>query len=225
MTCRGTLVVLEGVDRSGKTTQVKMLVEELVSQGKKAELMCFPDRTTQIGQMINAYLTNSAEISDQAIHLLFSANRWEHATKINKLLESGTTVFCDRYAFSGVAFSAAKGLPRAWCKGPDVGLPEPDLVCFLELTPEQAASRGGFGQERYEKKELQEKVLSEFHALAAETPHWRTIDAARPVEEIYSELKQAVLDTIHCSGEKPIGKLWASAFPCHSVDFLFPDPL
>lgn len=76
-------------------------------------------------------------------------------------LNSGTTLIVDRYAHSGVAFTAAKGLPgldTAWCRAPDVGLPAPDTVFFLDLSPEQAAERGGYGQERYETTDLQKKV-------------------------------------------------------------------
>jgi dTMP kinase len=46
----------------------------------------------------------------------------------------------------------------AWCKGPDVGLPKPDLVCFLNVSEEAALARADFGGERYEKKEFQNKV-------------------------------------------------------------------
>mmetsp|Transcript_22908 Transcript_22908/g.38369 ORF Transcript_22908/g.38369 Transcript_22908/m.38369 type:complete len:98 (+) Transcript_22908:130-423(+) len=74
---RGAFILFEGIDRCGKTTQSKMLTETLLKQGIKAEHMRFPDRTTEIGKMINAYLTNSVDTDDKAIHLLFAANRWE----------------------------------------------------------------------------------------------------------------------------------------------------
>jgi hypothetical protein len=74
---RGAFVVFEGVDRCGKSSQTRTLVEALNASGTKAELWCYPDRTTDIGKMINAYLTNNADLSDAAVHLLFSANRWE----------------------------------------------------------------------------------------------------------------------------------------------------
>ena len=74
---RGAFVVFEGVDRCGKSSQTKQLVEALNARGIAAELWCYPDRTTDIGKMINAYLTNNADLSDAAVHLLFSANRWE----------------------------------------------------------------------------------------------------------------------------------------------------
>lgn len=74
---RGAFIVFEGADRAGKSTQCQMLVEHLQAAGVAAELWRFPDRTTAIGKMINSYLTSQAEIDDAAVHLLFSANRWE----------------------------------------------------------------------------------------------------------------------------------------------------
>jgi dTMP kinase len=78
-----------------------------------------------------------------------------------KALASGTTVVVDRYAYSGVAYSAAKDIPGMdleWCKAPDKGLPAPDKVFYLQLDQAEAAARGGYGEERYEKQAFQEKV-------------------------------------------------------------------
>ena len=68
----------------------------------------FPDRTTNIGAIINSYLGCKKELEDHVVHLLFSANRWEMEKEIINTLMSGTSVLIDRYAYSGVAFSAAK---------------------------------------------------------------------------------------------------------------------
>jgi len=93
---RGALIVFEGCDRSGKTTQVQRLVERLNSQGKASRMMRFPDRTTGIGKVINSYLTCSEELDDRAIHLLFSANRWEQEKEIRSSLAEGTNILIDR---------------------------------------------------------------------------------------------------------------------------------
>ena len=110
--------------------------------------MRFPDRTTSVGTLINGYLQSSENLDDRAIHLLFSANRWEAAPGLKKtLMEEGKTVVCDRYCHSGVAFSSAKEgsdpLSIEWCKSPDVGLPAPDAVIFLTLSQEESEKRGG----------------------------------------------------------------------------------
>jgi dTMP kinase len=77
MSPRGAFILFEGVDRCGKTTQAKRLVERLNASGRPAVFMNFPDRSTTIGKQINAYLANTEELDDRAVHLLFSANRWE----------------------------------------------------------------------------------------------------------------------------------------------------
>jgi hypothetical protein len=74
---RGSLIVLEGLDRSGKTSQSSRLLTYLEGLGHSAELWRFPDRNTNVGQMISSYLSNKSQLDDHTIHLLFSANRWE----------------------------------------------------------------------------------------------------------------------------------------------------
>lgn len=75
-------------------------------------------------------------------------NRWEAKSDMEQLLAEGTTLIVDRYSYSGVAFSAAKGLDLDWCKAPEAGLLKPDLVLFLTLTEEAAKARSGYGEER-----------------------------------------------------------------------------
>jgi thymidylate kinase len=61
--------------------------------------------------MIDQYLTGKQQLDDHVIHLLFSANRWEAMTEMRQKLQSGVTLVVDRYAYSGVVFSAAKVRP------------------------------------------------------------------------------------------------------------------
>ncbi|CAO3633237.1 unnamed protein product [Cunninghamella echinulata] len=203
---RGRFVVIEGCDCSGKTTQCEKLVHALQQENETVQLFKFPDRTTQTGKMIDSYLKQSIQMDDHAIHLLFSANCWEAMNNIKSLLEKGTTIIVDRYAFSGVAFSSAKGLDFNWCKQPDVGLLVPDLVMFLDLSMQEAEKRGGFGEERYEKRDLQLKVRSEFNQLMDDS--WKIIDASQSIEKVH----QCMLNTfnsIQTSNLKPLAfNLW-----------------
>jgi dTMP kinase len=148
---RGAFVLLEGVDRCGKTTQSGLLLKKLLAAGIAAAAMRFPDRTTATGTLINSYLQSSSNLDDRAVHLLFSANRWEAATDLSLKLAQGDSIVCDRYAYSGVAFSAAKVdkvekpvLSMEWCQAPDKGLPAPDCVIFLDLSQDEAEKRGGY---------------------------------------------------------------------------------
>ncbi|KAG8223231.1 hypothetical protein J437_LFUL003582 [Ladona fulva] len=169
---RGALIVLEGCDRVGKTTQCVKLIEKIAAENGKSSLLKFPERSSLTGQLINDYLSNKLELSDRVVHLLFSANRWETEAQMKLLLKSGTNLIVDRYAFSGVAYSAAKeGMDIEWCRGPDIGLPRPDLVVFLDLDPRTAASRVGYGEERYEHRRFQEVVRENF--LKLKEDNWK----------------------------------------------------
>lgn len=175
---RGKLLVFEGLDRSGKSTQCALLVEHLISQGDRVEHVRFPNRTTPIGQILNAYLSGATEVEDHVVHLLFSANRWEMAAQISRWVAEGVTVVVDRYYYSGCVYTAAKALPGLgleWARHPDVGLPRPDLCVFLDVSPETAAARGGFGGEKYEQTEFQARVRELFEVM------WRHPDEENDV--------------------------------------------
>ena len=65
-----------------------------------------------------------------------------------------------------------QGFTLDWCKQADVGLPRPDIVLFLTLTPEEAAKRGGFGEERYEQTDFQKRVAHNYSILSKED-NWK----------------------------------------------------
>ncbi|MCO5610727.1 hypothetical protein L7F22_064968 [Adiantum nelumboides] len=204
---RGALIVLEGLDRSGKSSQCASLVSFLSKQGVPAEAWRFPDRTTAIGSMISSYLASSAELDDRTVHLLFSANRWEKRSAMEAKLKEGTTLVVDRYSYSGVAFSSAKGLDLNWCKAPDEGLPAADLVLYLNIHPEIAAARGGYGGERYEKVDFQMEVVRYYKKLQDST--WQTIDATKSIDEVQEDIQKAALRTIaECGEGQELRCLW-----------------
>ena len=110
-------------------------------------------------------------------------------------LDAGITIVVDRYAYSGVAFSASKKtLSLEWCKTPDEGLLAPDVVLFMDLTVDQAMERGNFGDERYEKEEFQRTVRDTFFKLKSDS--WKIINAARGIEEVEVDVQKAALDAI-----------------------------
>lgn len=158
------------------------------------------DRTTPTGKMINSYLTNQEQQDDHFIHLLFSANRWEAAEGIRNDIEDGVSIVVDRYSYSGAVYSAAKKNPSLnlkWAWMPEIGLPEPDVVLFLNISAEAAAKRGGYGQERYEKEDMQARVRTLFYDLFShvhrhDEARVAVIDAGRSIEAVATEIVQRV---------------------------------
>uniref|UniRef100_A0A8R1DV82 dTMP kinase n=1 Tax=Caenorhabditis japonica TaxID=281687 RepID=A0A8R1DV82_CAEJA len=112
---RGLLIVFEGLDRSGKSTQARRLVDFLnkkhSGQGDTkhtAVLQAFPDRSSPIGKLIDQYLKKEIDLDEHSLHLMFSADRFLKNQTIRDNIANGIDVICDRYCYSGVAYSLAK---------------------------------------------------------------------------------------------------------------------
>jgi len=138
-------------------------------------------------------LTGKAQQDDHSIHLLFSANRWESVQGIREDIENGTTVIVDRYSFSGAVYSAAKGNPDLsleWAWHPEIGLPKPDLLFFLDISSAEASQRGSYGAERYETEKMQARVRTLFQELFLRlkdiTVH--VIDAGQTLDEVAKDI-------------------------------------
>uniref|UniRef100_A0A8C6RUI4 dTMP kinase n=1 Tax=Nannospalax galili TaxID=1026970 RepID=A0A8C6RUI4_NANGA len=129
---------------------------------------------------------------------------------IKAKLSQGVTLVVDRYAFSGVAFTSAKeNFSLDWCKQPDIGLPKPDLILFLQLQLVDAATRGEFGHERYENGTFQERALLCFQQLMSDkTLNWKVVDASKSIEDVHEEIRALSEDVILCAAQRPLGELW-----------------
>jgi dTMP kinase len=219
---RGGFIVFEGLDRSGKSTQSKELLAHLnkeiscpeggpeakrLQAGEGAKWMCFPARHTPLGSLIDLYLRRKVDMPDRAVHLLFSANRWEMASAVSADLEAGRTIICDRYAFSGVVYSCAKGMDPTWCRACDIGLPRPDLVFFMHLDPAEGAKRAAFGDERYENTHMQTAVREQFAAANFGTEvAWNAVDGAQEKSEISAQIR-SIVSNFFADKENPMPPL------------------
>ncbi|KNC32570.1 hypothetical protein FF38_13105, partial [Lucilia cuprina] len=179
---RGAFIVFEGCDRCGKSTQSRLLVEHLQKSAIPVKHMVFPERTSDIGKLINGYLTNKQDLNDETIHLLFAANRWEHKNEILKLLKDGTTLVVDRYSYSGIVYSAAKA--------------------------DALLDRGNYGEERYEKREFQIKVAKMFEDIyEKEKEYWYQIDARQNPEDIHAKIKEKFEEVLRQAQTNDVSKL------------------
>lgn len=102
-----------------------------------------------------------------------------------------------------------QGLSPTWCRSPDIGLPRPDLVLYLTISPTVAASRGGYGEERYEKAEVQRAVAVEFEKLGEGLEEWVRVDAEGTEEEVRRVIEERVGEVLRSEKlEGAVGKLW-----------------
>ena len=191
----GLFVTFEGIDRSGKTTQARMLVEAL---GDGAVAVREPGGT-ELGERLRELLKGGVPMEPRAEALLFAAARAQLlAEVIRPALERGLVVVSDRYLDSSLAYQgAARGLGvdevarvNEWATDSLT----PDLTFLLELDPAAAARRAGEA-DRFEDQgaRLQAHVADAYDAMArADDRRWRRIDAARPAEAVHAEVRAAV---------------------------------
>lgn len=167
-----------------------------------AQHVRFPNRETATGKMLNSYLAGATECNDRSTHLVFSANRWESVDSMLELINSGVTLIVDRYTYSGVAYTAAKGYDLKWCKAPDRGLPRPDLVIYIDIPSNVAASRSNFGTERYEKEDFQNQISDKFRKLRDE--NWVIINGCDSICNIQNIIMGHVMEKCRQSSRDPV---------------------
>ena len=187
---RGTFVVLEGVDCSGKTTLAKRLAE-----GKDAWLTAEPTKGVLGGMLRSGEL---GDIPPSAEALLFAADRAVHTAEIEAELEKGRWVICDRYAGSTVAYqSASMGESADWewlNSMQKHSVIEPDAVILLDMDPEVSMARVGVrGEElsRFEKLDFQRRVRDAYLRLAHQF-NYIVIDASQDADSVYRDVVSAL---------------------------------
>jgi dTMP kinase len=189
---RGLFVTFEGIDRSGKTTQARLLTRAL---GDDALGVREPGGT-EAGERVRAILKDPAvPLSAEGEALLFAAARAELVTGvILPALAEGLVVVSDRFLDSSLAYQGgARGLGveevAAINRFATRGL-VPDLTFLLDLPPEAAAARRG-QSDRFEDEgaALQEAVGAAYeHLIESDPGRWRRIAADRPPEEVHAEV-------------------------------------
>ncbi len=189
---RGLFVTFEGIDRSGKTTQARLLCEAL---GASALGVREPGGTPA-GERVRDLLKDAeVPLGSEAEALLFAAARAELVEKvIRPALEDGRVVVSDRFLDSSLAYQGgARGLGIDEVEGVNrfaTGGLVPDLTFLLELDTATAARRTG-ERDRFEDEgtELQQAVLEAYERLVAADPgRWRRLDATRSPEQVHAEV-------------------------------------
>src|SRR5215471_17448736 len=110
----GALIAFEGLDQSGKQTQAELLRDRLKQDGHKARVVSFPDYATSIGEEIARALQGEREYGPDVMQLLYVANRYERKPDLQRWLDAGLPLVCDRYGAASVAYGEGQGVDAAW---------------------------------------------------------------------------------------------------------------
>ncbi|MBR5514727.1 MAG: dTMP kinase [Clostridia bacterium] len=197
-------IVFEGIDGSGKSTQIKMLAAALSEQGMSVEVTAEPSNG-DIGKLLRSYLKKEKVTDNRAIAPLFAADRIDHITAkggILDLLNRKNTVLCDRYYLSSYAYQAID-CDMDWVielNREAQRLAKPDLHIFLdlpcEISMERVKNRGE--TELFEQLDRQKKIRENFFILFEKLKDEENIfivDATKSPEEIAQEIRNKVLCT------------------------------
>lgn len=201
---KGKLIIVEGIDGSGKSTQIDLVYKWLVDRGKSvyfSEWNSSPlvKSTTKLGKKQRLFTPTTFSL----IQATDFANRWEN--NLLPMLKAGVIVIADRYAFTGFARDVARGVDPNWVRNLYSFAYQPDLALFFRVDIDTAvnrilASRAkikyyeagvdlNLAKDRVESFRLfQSRVLNEYENMVDEF-NFRVIDAVQPVEKQQKEIR------------------------------------
>lgn len=146
------IIVFEGIDASGKETQVNMLKRFLEGRGFNVKTEAFPRYNTPVGELIGRVLRGELEMGSMAFHTLYEVDRLDFQSKIINYKDQGIDyLILDRYYLSNIAYMIANNLPFEWLSSLYQGLIHPDLTFVLDIDVDTSYDR------RWERKDLFEK--------------------------------------------------------------------
>jgi len=200
---RGRMIVFEGIDGSGKSTQVKRLAATLEAAGHRVHVTFEPTKY-RIGSILRRILIGEESADEATIAALFAADRLDHIHHpgygMRHLLDQGVTVLCDRYLFSSYAYNS-QSVPLEWVYQLNAQAAQDlqaDLTLFLDLSPAQAMAR--ILQHRdtvdhYESQETLQRVYDRYQQAFAEKgkdENIARISSDQPVEAVAEAIWQEV---------------------------------
>jgi dTMP kinase len=191
-----SLIVFEGLDQSGKQTQAELLRDWLKKEGHRARLVSFPDYGTSIGEEIARALQGERDYGPEVMQLLYVANRYERKPDLQRWIDGGLILVCDRYLASSIAYGEAQGLDPLWLAEIQKFLPRPSLTFMLDIEPETAVQRKAVDRDRYERDlEMQMRVRDSYRRQAA-AEQWVVLDGERSKQAIAADVINAMMSRL-----------------------------
>ena len=200
---KGNFIAFEGIDGSGKSTQIGLLAERLKKEGVCCYTTMEPTNAP-VGSLVRQVMTGRIRMDNKAIAALFAADRLDHLLNevdgIASKIEEGTTVLTDRYYFSSYAYHSVD-VPMEWvirANEQSALILRPTVNLFIDVDPDTALeriARNRFHLELFEKKsrlvEVRENYKKAFDLLAGEEKY-TVIDGNQSREAIADNIWEAV---------------------------------
>lgn len=203
---RGRFIVFEGLDGSGKGTQIRLLEKKLQSEGRTVVLTAEPTETT-VGGIIRDALAGDPKRSPSELAALFMTDRVRHCADPKKgiaaMLDLGKDVICDRYYFSSFAYQGID-TDLDWVMHSNLDCPEiltPDVCIFLDVDPDTCMDRIDSSRaftEIYEKADTLKRIRTRFFEVfdkLSDRENIKIVNAIGDVNSIALEIG-AIVDAL-----------------------------
>lgn len=200
---KGVFIAFEGIDGSGKSTQIQMLADRIQKEGIRCYQTCEPSGGP-IGSLTRQILTGRIKTDNRVIAAMFAADRLDHLLNevdgIVAKVKEGICVITDRYYFSSYAYHSVD-VPMDWViktNEESAKILRPDVTIFIDIDADTAMERitkNRFHTELFEKKSRLEKVRNNYlkaFELLKEEEKVIIIDGTKTPEEIAEEIWQTV---------------------------------
>ncbi|PIR77892.1 MAG: hypothetical protein COU28_04590 [Candidatus Magasanikbacteria bacterium CG10_big_fil_rev_8_21_14_0_10_36_16] len=189
---KGLFVVLHGINNLGKTTQAKLLVEKLQSEGHKAEYMKYPVYDLDpSGKILNNYLRegNKYNLAPREIQTIYALNRTQYESTLKEKLESGVNIIAEDYTGTGICWGIGAGVDEEYLKLINSHLLKEDLDFLFD------GERFTESTEKNHKHETDEELLEKVrqaHLRIGEELDWKKINANLTIPEIHAILWEEI---------------------------------
>ncbi len=203
---KGRFIVFEGIDGAGKSTQIEMLRQKLIAEGRKVFITAEPTASVTGGILRDALSGNYKRTASELAAMFLSDRIFHNVNEsvgINQAIERGFDVISDRYYYSSFAY---QGLDSDidWVINMNINCPDirkPDLCIFLDLDAEKSKARIDTNRatvEIFEKEEILNKIRNKFFDVFKRLPdeNIAIIDASGSVEEVFEKISEVVDRTI-----------------------------
>jgi dTMP kinase len=194
---KGALIVLDGIDGTGKTTQARRLLAALKKRGVDAVYFREPS-DSQYGLEIKKKAAIEGSLTPEEELDLFQKDRKENVEhNLKPALRHNKVIVLDRYYFSTIAYQGARGFdPESIRRKNESFAVLPDVVFILDISPKKGLDRISIGRDKmeshFEREDYLVKVREIFLSFEGDNIHH--IDASRPEEEIYKDIEKIAFD-------------------------------
>jgi dTMP kinase len=191
---KGLLIVFEGTDGTGKSTQLQLLATALQDKGLAVVTTREPTEG-RYGQKIRKLYSNRNTVTLEEELDLFLADRKDHVdTLLTQALTEGKVILCDRYYLSTVAYQGAAGLDPAHILARNDFAPTPDIALLFYAPIQTGVQRITEGRceklNDFEKEEYLQKVAAQFEQMTL--PYIRRVDASGTIEAIHHQVLELI---------------------------------